>query len=167
MRVEPRILLVLAGAFLVPACGGGGGSSPQAPDAGAAVGIATINGPEANETGLGGGRLPLVRIISPTSGSSCHEGATITIQAVAVDPDAAIARVDFYDGSVLLGSRLVAPFNLAWGGVKAGAHVLTAVAFDITGAAGSSLPVTIFATARGDENEDQDDEIRRGRSNRK
>ncbi|HVE41164.1 MAG TPA: Ig-like domain-containing protein [Planctomycetota bacterium] len=166
MRAEPRLLLVLFGAFVVPACGGGGGGS-QAPDVGTAVGIATINGPEANQTGLGGGRLPLVRIISPTPGSSCHEGATITIQAVAVDPDAIIARVDFYDGSILLGSRLVAPFNLAWGGVKAGAHVLTAVAFDITGVSGSSQPVTIFAVARGDENEDQDDDVRRGRSNRK
>jgi hypothetical protein len=165
MRVEPRLLLVLFGAVLVPACGGGGS---QSPDVGTAVGIATINGPEANQTGLGGGRLPLVRIISPTSGSTCHEGATITIQAVAVDPDAVIARVDFYDGSVPIGSRLVAPFNLAWGGVKAGAHVLTAVAFDITGASGSSLPVTIFAVARGDENEDQDDEARHGRGgNRK
>ena len=56
MRVEPRLLLVLVGAFLVPACGGGGGGS-QAPDAGTAVGIATITGPEANQTGLGGGRL--------------------------------------------------------------------------------------------------------------
>jgi hypothetical protein len=166
MRVEPRLFLLLFAAFAVPACGGGSGGS-QAPDAGSAVGIATISGPEANQTGLGGGRLPLVRIISPTSGSSCHEGATITIQAVAVDPDAIIARVDFYDGSMLIGSRLVAPYNVPWGGVKAGAHVLTAVAFDITGVSGASLPVTIFAIARGDENEDQDDEARRGRSNRK
>ncbi len=167
MRAEPRLLLVLLGAVLVPACGGGGGGGSQAPDAGTAVGIATINGPEANQTGLGGGRLPLVRIISPTPGSTCHEGATITIQAVAVDPDAIIARVDFYDGSLPLGSRLVAPYNLAWGGVKAGAHVLTAVAFDISGAAGSSLPVTIFAVARGDIDEDQDDEVKRGGTNRK
>jgi len=166
MRVEPRLLLALLGAFLVPACGGGG-SSPQAADPGTAVGIATITGPGANETGLGGGRLPLVRIISPTSGSSCHEGATLTLQAIAVDPDALIARVDFYDGSMLIGSQLVAPFNVPWGGVKAGAHVLTAVAFDITGVSGSSLPVTVFAIARGTEAEDQDDEIRQGGSNRK
>ena len=56
---------------------------------------------------------------------------------------------------MLLGSRPVAPFNLAWGGVTAGAHVLTAVAFDITGASGSSLPVTVFFTARGAGNEDE------------
>jgi hypothetical protein len=153
MSVAPRILLLLGAAVVVPACGGNGGGS-QAPDVGSAVGIAVINGPEANQTGLGGGRLPLVRIISPTSSSSIHEGATVTIQAVAVDPDAIIARVDFYDGSLRLGSRLVAPFNLAWGGISAGAHVLTAVAFDVTGVSGSSLPVTVFVTASdADEND--------------
>jgi hypothetical protein len=157
MRVEPRILLGVAVAFLVPACGGGGSS--QAPGAASAVGSGLTSGPGANQTGLGGGRLPLVRIISPTSGSSCPEGSTVTLQAVAVDPDAIIARVDFYDGSDLLGSRLVAPFNLAWGGVKAGSHVLSAVAFDITGASGASLPVTIFAVARG---AGEDDALRPG-----
>jgi hypothetical protein len=145
MKAQRRILLAIGAAILIPACGGGGGSD-GAPAAS-----------QPSQTSLGDGQPPLVRIVSPGSGTTCHEGATVTLQAVAVDPDALIARVDFFDGSKPIGSKLAPPFNVSWSGVKAGAHIVTAVAFDVQGLSATSDPVTIFVVARdGDEDDDRD-----------
>jgi chitinase len=67
-----------------------------------------------------------------------------------VDPDTLIARVDFFDGSTPIGSKSAPPFLVAWGGLKAGSHVITAVATDIQGLSATSDPVTVFVTARQD-----------------
>jgi hypothetical protein len=146
-------------AALIPACGGGG-SSQSAP---VATGASDTDTPRQDpQTALGGSQPPNVRIVSPGPGSTCHEGATITIQAMAVDPDTAIVRVEFFDGARHLGSRVAEPFSFAWGGVKAGAHVLTVVAYDVQGLSATSDPVTVFVVARGSEDEDED-QVRRQR----
>jgi len=155
MRVEQRFLLVVGAAFLIPACGGGGSSgAPPATETGTTE--ADPSPPQG--AGLTSGQPPFVRIVSPASGCTCHAGATITLKAVAVDPDTEIARVEFFDGSKLIGGNPAPPFVLAWGGVKAGTHVITAVAYDVQGLSATSEPITIFVLAR-----DSDDDDRRDR----
>lgn len=146
MRMGRRILVLLGAALLMPACDGGGSSSGSG--AGAAPDSSTD---AAQQAGLGGGQPPFVRIITPASGSSCHEGATINLQAVAVDPDTAIVRVEFFEGARLLGARTAPPFIFAWSGASPGSHILTAVAFDVSGQSAGSAPVTVFVIARGDD----------------
>src|SRR5438067_10158261 len=147
MRVEQRILLVCCAAVLIPACGGGGGSGGNSSPSSAADSDVAAGG-------LGGSQPPRIRIVTPSGGSSCHEGATVTVQAVANDPDTTIVRVEFFDGSKLIGTRAAPPFTIALGGLSPGAHVLTAVAFDVQGLSATSDPVTIFVVARDGHDDD-------------
>ena len=149
MKAQRRILLAIGAAIFIPACGGGGGSD-GAPAAGSSPS-------QPSQTSLGDGQPPLIRIVSPGSGTTCHEGATVTLQAVAVDPDALIARVEFFDGSKPIGSKAAPPFIISWSGVKAGAHIVTAVAFDVQGLSATSDPITIFVVARSGDEDDHDD----------
>ena len=132
----------LSAILLLPACGSGSpdaeGRNPQVPPT------------------LGSGQPPFVRIVSPGPRSSVPEGATITIQAVAGDPNAILAVVNFYDGDRLIGGKSSAPYLTRLGGLTAGAHVLTAVAVDIEGITTVSTPVTVFVVKEPEEEEDDD-----------
>src|SRR5437763_4199045 len=77
---------------------------------------------------------PSVSITSPSNGSTFVAPANLTISANASDPDGTIARVDFYQGTSLLGTRTTAPYTLTWSNVAAGSYSLTAQAFDNAGA---------------------------------
>jgi hypothetical protein len=137
-----RWIAGLSAVFLLPACGAG---SPDAENRNAQV-------PPA----LGSGQSPFVRIVSPAPRTSVPEGSTITIQAVAGDPNAILAVVNFYDGDRLIGTKSSAPFLATLGRITAGSHVLTAVAVDIEGITTVSTPVTIFAVQEPEEDEDDD-----------
>jgi regulation of enolase protein 1 (concanavalin A-like superfamily) len=77
---------------------------------------------------------PLVSLTSPLTGTKFAAPATITISATASDPDGTIQRVDFYNGSVLLGTDTASPYSFTWLNVVAGSYSLTAVARDNLGA---------------------------------
>ena len=139
-----RWIAGLSAALLLPACGDGttadvDGRNPAVP------------------ADIGSGQSPVVRIVSPASRATFQEGGTVTIQAVAADPNAVLARVNFYDGDRLIGGKSAPPFLVAYGGLTAGSHILTAVAIDIEGITSVSPPVTIFVVQRGgDDDEDED-----------
>lgn len=130
-----RTALALAALAALPACGGGG-----------------------NASGIGTGQPPFVRIVSPGPHTTCHEGATISVHVVAEDPNATIARVELFDGDRRVKGKSEAPFIFPLGGLDAGTHVLTAVATDIEGVSTVSTPVTLFVTAR---DQDDDDDRRK------
>jgi hypothetical protein len=146
MRLPASLLLLI----LIPACGSdsGGGTPPPGDlpptELGDSPSIATSE-------------PPVVRIVSPGPRTQCPPGATITIHAVAIDPDAEIVRVDFFDGTALIGTQWAAPFKVAWGGIAEGTHVLTAVALDVQGLTAVSSPVTVVATDGDDDEGDDDD----------
>jgi hypothetical protein len=58
----------------------------------------------------------------------------VALTATASDSDGSVIRVDFYAGSVLIGSDTTAPYSMSWNSVVAGAYALTAVARDNAGA---------------------------------
>ncbi len=91
---------------------------------------------------------PIVTLTSPSAGAAYMAPATITLSADAVDPDGEIARVEFFAGSELVATELVAPYTLKWTGVRAGTHTLTAVAYDSSGASTRSAPVTVTSPSR-------------------
>ncbi|HVE42458.1 MAG TPA: Ig-like domain-containing protein [Planctomycetota bacterium] len=96
--------------------------------------------------GLGGplNQPPSVAISDPTAGTTFPPGVPITIEAQATDPEGPVVRVDFFDGSLQVGSSTQLPFKILWNDAAEGFHSLVAVATDIAGASGTSLPVSIF-----------------------
>jgi subtilisin family serine protease len=91
-------------------------------------------------------RPPTVNITAPTSGSTYSAPAAVTITASAADSDGSIARVDFFAGTTLIATAVEAPHHCAWTDVAAGTYVLTAVAYDNSGANTRSEPVSITVT---------------------
>lgn len=86
---------------------------------------------------------PTVSITSPANGASFTEPAQITITATASDPGGAITKVEFWEGTTLLGSDLSAPYRFAWQNVGSGVYSLTARATDNSGASAVSSAVQV------------------------
>ncbi len=90
---------------------------------------------------------PLVALLSPSNGAAFNAGIPVNLVATASDPDGAIARVEFYEGSHKIGETQTAPYEFDWQGIGAGNYVLTARATDDRGATTTSTPVAIAVTA--------------------
>jgi len=88
-------------------------------------------------------KVPTVSIASPANGATFTAPATIAIAANAADSDGSIARVEFYQGSTLLGTFTSTPYKWTWGPLAGGTYSLTARAVDNLGASKTSSPVTI------------------------
>ncbi|MBM3835837.1 MAG: DUF11 domain-containing protein [Verrucomicrobia bacterium] len=86
---------------------------------------------------------PNVSLRSPIHGATFAAPATITLDAEACSSRGAIARVEFYQGSVLLGQLASLPYALLWTNAPVGEHTITARAIDQGGAIGISSPVSI------------------------
>ena len=86
---------------------------------------------------------PTVSMTAPANGSTFTAPATITLSATAADPENDLARVEFYNGSFLLGSDSSAPFSYTWSSVAAGSYQLTAKAVDADGASTTSSISTV------------------------
>jgi len=92
---------------------------------------------------------PSISITSPSSGSSFTAPATITINANATDTDGSISNVDFYNGSVFIGSDNASPYSFNWTNVAAGSYSITAKATDNGGATTTSAAIAITVTNSG------------------
>jgi RHS repeat-associated protein len=87
--------------------------------------------------------LPSASISAPSSGTVFIAPATIAITATAADSDGTVAKVDFYQGTRLLGTSTTAPYSFTWSGVAGGSYNLTAVATDDRGGTSTSAAVSI------------------------
>jgi hypothetical protein len=85
---------------------------------------------------------PIIRISSPTKSSAFLSPATITIDATASDPDGTIIKVEFYNGTVKLGEKTIAPYSFTWKEVSEGTYTFTAIATDNSNSKTVSDPVT-------------------------
>jgi hypothetical protein len=90
---------------------------------------------------------PAVSLTAPAHGSTHTAPATITVSANASDNDGTIARVDFYQGSTLIGSDTTSPYSITWNNVGAGSYSLTATAVDNAGATTTSAAHSITVGA--------------------
>jgi hypothetical protein len=88
-------------------------------------------------------QAPTVSLTSPSSGASASAPAAFTVSANASDADGTIARVDFYQGSVQIGSDTTSPYSITWSNVAAGTYSIMAVARDNAGATTSSSARTV------------------------
>src|SRR6266508_2110582 len=86
---------------------------------------------------------PTVTLTSPTNGASFFAPATVQLAATASDSDGTVVRVDFFQGTTLIGTSTSAPFTATWSNVPIGNYTLTAKAIDNGGASTTSAPVSI------------------------
>jgi uncharacterized repeat protein (TIGR02059 family) len=73
---------------------------------------------------------PTVVITSPVNNSSFTSPANITINANASDPDGTISLVEFYNGTIRIGSSSEAPYSFNWSNVDVGTYSLTIIVTD-------------------------------------
>ncbi len=92
---------------------------------------------------------PYVNISSPTKSTAFIAPATVTIEAVASDPDGSIRKVEFYQGTVKLGELTSSPYFYTWKEVPAGTYSLTAVATDNQNLTTVSASVTVVVEKSG------------------
>ncbi len=93
--------------------------------------------------------LPTVTLTSPSAGSVGIAPASFTLSATAADGDGTIAKVEFLNGSTLIGTATTSPYTFAWSGVGGGTYSLTAKATDNRGAVttSTSVPISVIANS--------------------
>jgi RHS repeat-associated protein len=90
---------------------------------------------------------PTVNITSPATGASFSAPAAITINATAADSNGTVSKVDFYNGTTLLGTSNTSPYSFAWTNVAAGSYSITAKATDNAGAVTTSSAIAVTVNA--------------------
>jgi hypothetical protein len=90
---------------------------------------------------------PTVSVTAPADNATFMAPAAITINATATDTDGTISKVEFFNGTTLLGSDTTSPYSYAWSNVAVGTYSITAKATDDKGAAKTSTAVSITVAA--------------------
>ncbi|MDL2143844.1 Ig-like domain-containing protein [Flavobacterium tructae] len=99
-----------------------------------------------NITVVVGNQNPTVSIISPDDYAVFKNPASITIYATASDSDGTISKVEFYDGTTLLGTSATSPYSYNWRNAPIGTYTLSAKAYDNSGGTTDSSPITVNVT---------------------
>jgi galactose oxidase-like protein/Big-like domain-containing protein len=86
---------------------------------------------------------PTVSLTFPADGASFPWKPTITMTATAADSDGTVTKVEFLDGTKILGQDTTAAYAFTWRNVPVGTHVLTVRATDNRGAVTTSSVVSI------------------------
>ena len=90
---------------------------------------------------------PTVTLTTPANNALYTVGESISLAATSADTDGTVTKVEFYQGSTLLGTDSSAPYSYSWTGAAAGSYNLSAVAYDNDGATGNSNSRTIRVEA--------------------
>jgi len=90
---------------------------------------------------------PQVALTAPVGGQTYFAGVPFAIAANATDVGGAIAKVEFFAGSTLIGTTTSSPFSINWSAPAMGSYVLTARATDNSNAMTTSAGVNITIAA--------------------
>lgn len=90
---------------------------------------------------------PTVALTAPLDGALFTAPASFTLTADAADVDGTVARVQFYQGTTLLGEATASPYTLPVTGLTPGTYAFTARASDNAGASTTSTAVTATVVA--------------------
>ncbi|MCC6194932.1 MAG: hypothetical protein IT518_10740 [Burkholderiales bacterium] len=96
---------------------------------------------------IGNNTPPSVALTAPAAGQSYYAGVPFTLSATASDAGGAIAKVEFFAGSTLIGADTSAPYSITGMILAAGTFAITAKATDSSGAVTTSTPVNVTITA--------------------
>ena len=90
---------------------------------------------------------PTVSLTSPANNASVNAPASLAIAAAAADVDGTVSKVEFYNGSALLGTDATAPYTYTWSNVGAGTYSISAKAIDNNGATATSTVAIVKVNA--------------------
>jgi CBS domain-containing protein len=90
---------------------------------------------------------PTVSLTAPASGSVVQAPGSVLLSADAADADGKVTKVDFYQGSTLIGTATTAPYTLPVSNLTAGIYSFTAAASDDRGGATTSSATTLIVNA--------------------
>src|SRR4029453_17989293 len=110
----------------------------------------TTGSPSPSTSSSSANRPPAVSLTNPTAGQTFTAPATVNFAATASDPDGTVARVEFLNGSTVLGSDTTSPYTFSWTNVAAGTYPVSARAVDNLGATTTTTPISIRVNPAGD-----------------
>jgi len=127
----------------------------------------TLNGTACNNGGPTGGPssqspsasasnptngTPVVSLTSPTTGSTFTAPATVGLAASASVAGSTISKVEFYNGTTLLGTDTSSPYTYSWANVAAGNYSVSAKAYSAANTTATSSSAAISVTTGGGNN---------------
>ena len=86
---------------------------------------------------------PTITLTAPANNSSVDAPASIGITATAADTDGTVSKVEFYNGTTLLGTDNSSPYSYTWTNVAAGTYAISAKVTDNSGATATSATATV------------------------
>ena len=89
------------------------------------------------------GGAPVVVLTSPVAGANYTTPTNISLAANVTSNGHTITKVQFYNGSTLLGEDTSSPYSFAWSSVSAGSHSLSTRAVYDSGSTVSSTAVNV------------------------
>lgn len=92
-------------------------------------------------------KAPSATLTAPAANSVFAAPASINLAANVSDPDGTITKVDFFQGTTLLGTVSRAPYAFTWTAVAAGRYSLTAKATDNSGVTTTSSAISVVVDA--------------------
>ncbi len=95
----------------------------------------------------GGNFPPTCVITQPVNNQTFTTPINITINVTATDPNGTVAKVDFYQGTKLIGSDAISPYSFTWLNPAIGTYNITAKATDNQGAVTTSTIVKAIVKA--------------------
>src|SRR5579859_841167 len=87
-------------------------------------------------------RVPSVSLTAPSAGATLDAAMPVVLKADASGGTVPIDRVEFFQGTMLLGQSSAAPFSFSWAATP-GSYALSAKATDATGASATSGMYTV------------------------
>jgi hypothetical protein len=89
--------------------------------------------------------FPTVTIAAPATNTVISAPAAFVLSATASDTDGTITRVEFFNGTTLIGTASSSPFTVSWTNVPGGTYTVTARAVDNNDAVTTSAPITLIS----------------------
>ncbi|MFN8415543.1 MAG: PKD domain-containing protein [Cytophagaceae bacterium] len=108
---------------------------------------ATLDGPTQCGCGTPVNQNPTTSLTAPTNNSSVCGGTAITITATANDADGTISKVDFYNGTTLIGTDNSSPYSISYTPTSAGTLSLKSTATDNSSGVGNSSVINVTVVA--------------------
>jgi len=96
---------------------------------------------------VAGNQAPSVALTSPADGAVLPATESLTLTAVASDPDGTVTQVEFFDGTMLVATVTTPPYTFTVNNVPAGSYSFTARATDNLGASTTSAAVSVAVNA--------------------
>ena len=78
------------------------------------AGLKTTSSAATVTVGTATNKPPIVTLTAPSSGANFTAPASISFAATTSDPEGKLAKVEFYQGSTLLGTDTSSPFSYTW-----------------------------------------------------